>query len=157
MNNTNQNDKNHKLESSLFNKEITLASIEKRFLAHLIDETLLSIIVIFVISDNLTENSIEEIIIFLNSLFIEFIIMKLIYQTLFVSLYGGTIGKIVMKIKVIDSINIYNVSIYQAFIRAIIRIFSESLFYLGYLWGYLAPYKQTWHDKGAKTIVINVK
>jgi len=39
--------------------------------------------------------------------------------------------------------------------RAIFRIISEMIFYLGFLWGMFDPARQTWHDKTAKTLVID--
>jgi uncharacterized RDD family membrane protein YckC len=39
--------------------------------------------------------------------------------------------------------------------RAIFRIISEMLFYLGFVWGAMDAMRQTWHDKTARTLVVN--
>ncbi|MDQ7059804.1 MAG: RDD family protein [Sulfurimonas sp.] len=70
--------------------------------------------------------------------------------------YGASIGKIVMKIRVIEIKVLNNPNVLVALNRAIFRILSEMLFYLGFLWGMLDPSRQTWHDKTAKTLVVNV-
>jgi len=147
-----------RLDDLLYSGEVKLATLDKRVFAYLIDEVILSILVIFVISDSLSgQENAEQVILFIDSLLLQFLVVKFIYQALFVSLYGATIGKIVMGIKVINMDTILDASINQALLRAIIRIISESLFFLGYIWGFFDPYKQTWHDKIARTIVVDVK
>jgi uncharacterized RDD family membrane protein YckC len=149
---------NRRLDDLLYSGEVKLATLDKRVFAYLIDEIILSLLVIFVISDSLSGNeSAEEVILFVDSLLLQFLVVKFVYQALFVSLYGATAGKIVMGIKVIGADTIVNATLNQALIRASIRILSESLFFLGYIWGIFDPYKQTWHDKVARTIVIDVK
>lgn len=44
-----------------------------------------------------------------------------------------------------------------ALLRATVRILSEFLFYIGFVWALFDPYKQTWQDKVAKTLVVNVE
>jgi uncharacterized RDD family membrane protein YckC len=61
-----------------------------------------------------------------------------------------------MKIRVIDIQNLSNPNVLVALNRAIFRIISEMLFYLGFLWGMMDPNRQTWHDKTARTLVVNV-
>ena len=84
----------------------------------------------------------------------DYIILKIIYQTFFVYQYGATLGKLAMKIKVIEIRTQSNPSFASSLNRAIFRIISEMFFYLGFLWGMMDPLKQTWHDKTAKTLVI---
>lgn len=83
-------------------------------------------------------------------------LLKIIYQTLFVYMYGATLGKMVMKIKIIEIKTLQKPSLSASFNRAVFRIVSEMIFYLGFLWGVLNPTRQTWHDLTAKTLVINV-
>ena len=70
--------------------------------------------------------------------------------------YGATVGKIIMKIRVIEIKTLNNPSVISALNRGVFRVISEMLFYLGFLWGMLDPSRQTWHDKTAKTLVVNV-
>ena len=82
--------------------------------------------------------------------------MKIIYQAFFVMQYGASLGKIAMKIRVIEIKTLDNPNVISSLNRAIFRVISEMLFYLGFLWGMMDPSRQTWHDKTAKTLVTNV-
>ena len=42
----------------------------------------------------------------------------------------------------------------RGFIRAVVRLASEFVLYLGYLWMIWDPKRQTWHDKAVKSIVV---
>jgi len=146
------------LEEKLYREDIKLAPIEKRILAHVIDDFILSALLFIIISDTISgANSIEEIIIVVNNLVLEFMGIKLIYHTIFTSLYGASIGKILVKIKVINVNDFSNISIFTSLNRALTRLVSESLFYLGFLWAFFEHNKQSWHDKTAKTIVVYAK
>lgn len=46
------------------------------------------------------------------------------------------------------------VSVGMAFVRALMKIVSEVVLLLGYLWMLWDPNKQTWHDKVAGTYVV---
>lgn len=69
--------------------------------------------------------------------------------------YGATIGKLAMKIRVIEINTLENPNVLVALNRAIFRVVSEMLFYLGFLWAMFDPARQGWHDKTAKTLVVN--
>ena len=60
-----------------------------------------------------------------------------------------------MKIRVISTIDLDNPNILYSLNRALIRIVSESLFYIGFLWALTNPKRETWHDRVARTLVIN--
>jgi len=143
------------LEEKLYREDIKLAPIEKRVLAHVIDDFILSALLFIIISDTISSaNSVEEIINVVNNLVLEFMAIKFIYHTIFTSLYGASIGKILVKIKVINVNDFSNISIFTSLNRSFIRLVSESLFYLGFLWAFFEQNKQSWHDKTANTIVV---
>ncbi|MDQ7043769.1 MAG: RDD family protein [Sulfurimonas sp.] len=147
---------NEELEQRLHREEITLASNKKRALAFFIDEMLLSFLLIIALWDSFVQaGTTEEIIILTNSFVLEFMMMKIIYQSFFVMQYGATLGKLALKIRVIDTKTLDNPNVLVALNRAIIRVISEMLLYLGFLWGILNPMRQTWHDLSAKTLVVN--
>lgn len=148
---------NEEIENILHREEITLSDTKKRAAALFIDELLLSFLLILALWDSfaLASNT-EEIISLTNSFVLEYMALKVIYQTFFVVQYGASIGKIVMKIRVIDIKTLNNPTIAVALNRSIFRVISEMLFYLGFLWGMMDPARQTWHDKTAKTLVVNV-
>ena len=99
--------------------------------------------------------TVEDIILLTNNYIMQYILMKIVYQTFFVMQYGATLGKLAMKIRVIDIATLDNPSFAVSLNRAIFRIISEMIFYLGFLWGIFDPWRQTWHDKTAKTLVID--
>lgn len=147
---------NEEIENLLHREDMTLASIQKRAVAFVIDELLLSFLLILALSDSFTQaQTMEDIINLTNTFILEYIAMKIIYQAFFVMQYGATLGKLAMKIKVIEIKTLQYPNVITSLNRAAIRILSESFFYLGFLWGMFDPNRQTWHDKTARTLVIN--
>lgn len=147
---------NEDIENLLHREDMTLAQTNKRAIAFLIDELLLSFILILAIGDSFFEaKTAEEMIMLTNTFVLEYMGMKILYQAFFVMQYGATIGKIVMKIRVIDIKTLQTPNVLVSLNRGVVRVISELLFYLGFVWGIMDPSKQTWHDKTAKTLVIN--
>ncbi len=148
---------NEEIEKILYREEISLASIQKRSMAFFIDEMLLSLLLIIALWDSFkVAVTVEDMIMLTNTFVLEYMAMKIIYQTFFVMNYGATIGKLVMKIRVIEIKTLQFPSIISSLNRAIFRVISEMLFYLGFLWGMMDKSRQSWHDKTAKTLVVNV-
>ena len=147
---------NEEIEKLLNREHLQLASIPKRAVAFFIDEMLLSFLLIIAMSDSFSKaQTVEDIILLTNNYIMQYILMKIVYQTFFVMQYGATLGKLAMKIRVIDIATLDNPSFAVSLNRAIFRIISEMIFYLGFLWGIFDPQRQTWHDKTAKTLVID--
>jgi uncharacterized RDD family membrane protein YckC len=147
---------NEELENLLHREELKLADIKKRSVAFFIDETLLSFLLIIALWDSFTTaQTMQDIILLTNTFVLEYMSMKIFYQAFFTMQYGASIGKLMMKIRVIEIKTLQNPNVLSALNRAIFRIVSEMFFYLGFLWGMLSPTKQTWHDKTAQTIVID--
>lgn len=137
-------------------ENITLATIRRRAFAYTVDEVLISILLTIIFFGKIPQDATyEQTLNLLNSLFSYVILLKIIYQTFFVWYYGATPGKIVFKIRVISTIDLENPSLIYSLNRAIVRIISESLFYVGFLWALTNPKRETWHDKVAKTLVVN--
>lgn len=148
---------NEELQNLLHRENITLAQTKKRAMAFFIDEMLLSVLLLVALWESFAQaTTTEEIIILTNSFVLEFMALKIIYQAFFIMQYGATVGKIIMKIKVIEVKSLQQPNVIVALNRAIFRVLSELLFYLGFLWGMLDPSRQAWHDKTAKTLVVNV-
>jgi uncharacterized RDD family membrane protein YckC len=147
---------NEDIENTLYRENITLAPIKKRSLAFFIDETLLSFLLIIALWDSFkVAVTMEEIIILTNQFVLEYMAMKIIYQAFFLMQYGATLGKLAVKIKVIEIKTLNNPNVISSLNRAIFRVISEMLFYLGFLWGMLDKSRQSWHDKTARTLVVN--
>jgi len=144
------------IQNTLHREGLTLATNKKRALAFFIDDMLLSLLLIIALWDSFSKAvTVEEMINLTNSFILEYMIMKIIYQAFFVMKYGASIGKIMMKIKVIEVNTLQTPNVIASLNRAIFRVISELIFYLGFLWGLLNPQKQTWHDKTSRTLVID--
>ncbi|MEK6660230.1 MAG: RDD family protein [Campylobacterota bacterium] len=147
---------NEETQNILHREGITLATIKKRSMAFFIDEILLSFLLIIALGDSFFEaKTIEEMILLTNTFVLEYMAVKIVYQAFFVMQYGATLGKIAMKIRVVEIKTLQTPNVVAALNRSFVRIVSEMLFYLGFLWGVMDPDRQTWHDKSAKTLVID--
>ena len=145
------------IEQRLHSEGIVIANIRKRSMAFFIDEMLLSFLLIIALGDSFFQaKTVQEMIILTNQFILEFIAMKIFYQAFFIMKYGATLGKIAMKIRVLEVDTLQTPNVIVSLNRSFIRIVSEMLFYLGYLWGMMDPNRQTWHDKSAKTLVVDV-
>lgn len=148
---------NEEIEEGLHREGLSLATAKKRALAFFIDEMLLSFLLIFALWDAFTSaQTTQEIINLTNSFVLEYMLMKIVYQAFFVMQYGASLGKIAMKIRVIELQTFDKPNVLVSLNRAIFRVISELIFYLGFLWGMLNPSRQAWHDLTAKTLVVNV-
>jgi len=147
---------NEEIESLLQRERLELASLRQRAAAFGIDELLLSVIMMIILWDSMSSaKTFEEMIAFTNSFLLEYMAIKIIYQTFFTMQYGASIGKIVMKIRVIELSTLSNPNFLCAFNRGVFRVVSEILFYFGFVWAMLDPYRRSWHDRTAQTLVIN--
>ena len=148
-----------KIEETLAREEIELAPLWKRLVAFIIDDLLISMVLIGINWDSIVQNSHdkEAILGIVSSSWIVLYIIKIVYQWLFVCFYGATIGKIVVKIRVIEVGLLDNPKMGQSFVRSCFRILSEMLMYLPFLFVFENRIYQALHDKVAKTIVVNLK
>ena len=144
------------LDTLIQREHLELASIRQRVAAFGIDEVLLSVLLMIILWDTISKaQTLEAMISVTNSFLLEYMSIKIIYQTFFTMQYGGTIGKIIMKIRVIEIATLSNPGFLSSFNRSVFRVISEALFYLGFVWAILDPYRRSWHDRTARTLVIN--
>ena len=144
------------VQQSLRSAGLSLASLKKRSFAFFIDELLLAFLFLIIIYDKVTGlNDSDAIVALVNSFTFEYLLLKVAYQTLFVYQYGASIGKIVMKIRVVDTTTLQKPIFSSALNRAIFRVISEMLFYLGFAWAFYNQDRQSWQDKTARTIVVD--
>ncbi len=146
----------NQVENSLKEEGLHLASFNKRAIAFMVDDMIISSIFAFIFWDKLKVLSDpESLVLFINSLFIYIITVKTIYQTLFVFMYGQTLGKMLVKIRVINRDYLDQPDFLESLKRGLVRAVSEVVFYLGFIWANFTPLRQTWHDKYAKTLVVD--
>jgi len=141
-----------------------ISTLGKRGTAYFIDDMIVSILLFIIFYNQLVniyqqvQNSMnfEPLVAYLQENTLIFILLRIIYQTFFVWQNGMTLGKMIMKIKIIEMDSGNTPSFGVAFLRASIRIVSESIFYIGYIMAFFNPMVQTLHDKLAKTVVVDV-
>ena len=69
---------------------------------------------------------------------------------------GQTPGKSFLRIRVISFDTGAPIGFQRAFVRSVGRIISGLPFDLGYLWMLWDPENQTWHDKFARSVVVDL-
>lgn len=136
--------------------DLQLAPMKARVKAFVIDDILITVLIIFVFWE-IFNNSVspEELILQMNSLVYQVIFIKFLYHTFFVWYYGATLGKIFAKIKVIDNNTLNKVSLLNAAFRSSARVISEMFFYIGFFVGFFNDGKRTFHDILGRTIVVS--
>lgn len=136
--------------------EYQIATKGKRIVAFIIDNMVINLLLLAIYWDQIAlmvdNQALPE---FLNSIFIPSILLGIIYQTLFVYQYGMTLGKMLLKIRVVEIEMGNHPSFQTAILRAGFRAISDNSFLLGYLLAYMSPLLQTFHDKVAKTVVVD--
>ncbi|MDR0579848.1 MAG: RDD family protein [Campylobacteraceae bacterium] len=138
-------------------EKITLAPFSKRFVAYAIDDFIVAVLAFMAFASIISEasSSEESLRMVFEYLTPYFIIIKIAYQTIFVYLYGATIGKITVKIRIIYIYSAKKPDFYISFIRSVARIVSEAILFIGFLWAFNSNKKQTWQDVAAQTLVVN--
>ncbi len=145
--------------------EFEIASTQKRTVAFFIDDLVIAFLVFGIFYEKLMglsaivslEERINAVQLFLNQSIPIFVAIKLVYHTFFVWQNGKTLGKHLMKIKVIEIFRATHPTFVTAFLRASLRIVSEEIFYVGFIFAFFSPMAQTLHDKLSKCVVVNDK
>ena len=141
--------------------------MQKRISAFVIDDIVVSLFFLIIFYEQITAllASVEadaamntDIMTLMNTFLAENIVIvfaiKVIYHTVLVWQNGMTIGKYVVKIKVISLHTEQRPTFQQAFWRASLRLVSDTFFYLGYLMAFFTPMRQTFHDKFSHCVVV---
>lgn len=133
--------------ASVTTPTVTYASLLERFLAGLIDGILFGFLTgILSGMMSLNENYMGN---------LGFGLLTALAQAYLLSTYGFTVGKKLLKIKVISDETGQKLNFMQAFLREFVGKFVSALvFGIGYLWMIWDPKKQTWHDKIVKSLVV---
>jgi len=145
----------HNQENS---SSLQLASMRSRAFAFVIDDLIVSVLIIIAYWDSIVQFSSDSdaLMSLMQTTFVlPLMILKVIYHTFFVWYYGATIGKMIVKIRVIDANSWGRVNLFASFLRAIGRVISEMFFYLGFLIGFFNDGRKTFHDITGKTLVVN--
>jgi len=153
------------------NSTLPIASMQKRVTAFMIDDLVIVLFLLAIFYTQLLEIAshlptpitAESIDVFRNEMntfsmhnLIFILALKVMYHTFFVWQNGMTLGKYFTKIKVVEIDTMQKPTLIKAFFRALVRVVSEAFFYLGFLFAFFLPLKQTLHDKVTKCVVIYV-
>jgi len=151
--------------------KLSIASTKKRTLSFVIDDLIILMLIIAIFYEQLmlivshaptvltteaVEAFQEEMKHFSADNLLVVLSLKVLYHTIFVWQNGMTLGKYIMKIQVIELKTSMKPTFVKALLRAILRIGSEAIFYLGFLLAFFLPLKQTFHDKVSDCVVIDV-
>ena len=136
---------------------LELASNRKRALAYVIDDFLITFVIVIMFWDKIVVNGTDlvSVLAVMNAFVWQVLLLKFIYQTFFIWYYGATIGKIVAKVRVIDFNHFGRVSLLTSATRSIFRLISEMFFYFGFIFAFFTQSRQTLHDKVGRTLVVN--
>jgi len=145
---------------------LPIASMQKRISAFVIDDLVITMFFMIIFYDQIANlfshiTEIDQAIIEQMNMFIAENILivfaiKVLYHTILIWQNGMTIGKYVVKIKVIDLNSEQRPSFQQAFLRASVRLISEAFLYVGFIMAFFLPLKQTLHDKLSNCVVVDV-
>lgn len=144
------------IERALRESGAQLAPLGRRTVAFAIDDTLISLVFVVALWEPISmAQSPEEIAGLINGVWLYMAMTQILYHTLFVWQYGASLGKMAMRMKVVEvrTMGIPRFSV--AFNRAIFRVVSGMVFYLGFVWAFFDPARQAWHDKTAGTLVVD--
>ena len=154
------------------NTEIRIASMPKRVLAFLIDELAVAIFLLIIFYDPImgivnsvpsamTEEAKElfrfQVEAFSRDNLFLIIAFKLSYHSFLIwQNQGMTLGKYLMKIRVVQLGTEMSPSFLSSLGRASLRVVNEMLFYIGFILALVLPYRQTLHDKFTNCVVVDV-
>ncbi|AZV46539.1 RDD family protein [Nautilia sp. PV-1] len=131
------------------------ASLTKRAIAMTIDDLLISLIIVFAFSSQFAHaKSYEQVLMLTNELFGYIFVAYTLYHWIFIALYGKTIGKMIVKIRVVDVQTLDNPSWMRSFVRSVVRNFDEMFFYLGMAYAIVDPLNRAIHDIVGRCVAV---
>ena len=139
-------------------EKLKIASFGKRFLAYVLDNFAVSIIIFVIYFDAFMSagEDYELIVATISKFSLSLLALNFFYQFIFTALYGATLGKMAFKIAIVDEASLSKPSVMAAFMRTCVRMLSESAFYLGFAWALGNDLRKSWQDYLAKTLVIEL-
>jgi len=150
---------------------LAIASTQKRMMAFVIDDMVIALLLLVIFYNQLVDIAShlptvitpESIDIFKNEMnnfsvnnLLLIVALKVLYHTFFIWQNGMTLGKYFMQIRVIELKTKQIPTLSKSLMRALLRIVSEAVFYLGFILAFFLPLKQTLHDKLSDCVVIDV-
>ena len=144
---------------------LQVASNVKRIWSFMIDDMVINLLLMIIFSSQLSAlmSGITEVneasVMMINQFIMDNIAIvlaiKVLYHTILVWQSGMTVGKYLLKIRVVEINSGMRPSFTQAFWRASVRLISEMFFYIGFVFAFFSPLHQTLHDKLSNCVVTN--
>ncbi|MDM5271215.1 RDD family protein [Sulfurovum sp. zt1-1] len=148
---------------------LSIATPQKRVVSFVIDDIIVSLFFMVIFYDQITlflqaipveDRSQSQVILdalnqFVSANILWLLALKVIYHTVLVWQNGMTLGKYIMKIKVVSLETQEKPVFMTALYRALLRIPSELVLYLGFLMAFFTPLTQTFHDKFSRCVVVD--
>lgn len=137
---------------------LVIAPAKRRIAAFVIDDVIISLVIFLALSEQILSLNGDLVAINekISQFFVYIIALRIAYQTLFTALYGGSVGKILCKIKIVRLDVLDKPRPAQAFVRSVVRVASEILLYIPLLYAFSDPFRRALHDILVQTIVIDV-
>lgn len=147
------------IENFLNREELTLAPIAKRFFSFIVDQFILSMIIMIFLYSTLEPyaNDYQKLLMIIQRYTTLILIFNIIYEAVLLSKYGVTPGKLLFKIYVTDYKTGNYMTLKKALLRSFIKYICGAFFYLGSLLAIFTPYKLTLHDMLVGTIVVEIQ
>ncbi|MGX3045934.1 RDD family protein [Helicobacter sp. T3_23-1056] len=152
------------IQEILDREDIQLAGIDRRFVAFVIDSLIVSLVVCLLnfeslerISQSMQSNDIEQVILAMGPMLWQMIVLDVVYQWIFVAWYGASVGKILCKIEVVSIDLLDSPSVGKSFLRALLREFSQVVYYIPFVFALGDSFKRTLYDRLCQSIVIQKK
>jgi uncharacterized RDD family membrane protein YckC len=143
------------LAEKLQREEKEVATLWQRIVSMSIDDLLISFLVVIAFYDKFSNvKTYEDMLLLTDSLFFYIFLAYTLYHWIFIALYGKTVGKMFMKIEIIDIQTFDKPNFYRSFIRSLVRNFDEMFFYLGMVYAVFDPYNRAVHDIAGKCVAV---
>ena len=137
-------------------QEENLATIGRRSVAFVIDDFIVSIFFIVIFYEQISSyRDMLSMMTFIQQNVWVLLLIKVIYHTFFIATNGATLGKYILKIKVVNEDSGELLSWSMALVRALVRTAGEMLLYFTFIFAFASPKRQTLQDKLAKSVVVN--
>ena len=144
-----------KIEEILHRENLKIAPLSKRVIAFLIDDCLISVLIFFMFFSQFSKADDQVAVVELTrSLLIYVILLRFVYQSLFTYLFGASLGKIIMKIRIIQISDLDTPDLLNAICRSFFKELGQFLMFIGYLFALGDPFLRTLHDRIVKSVVI---
>ena len=144
---------------------LPIAANSKRIWSFVIDDMVINLFLMIIFSSQMTalmsgitevnEESVALVNQFIMDNIVIVLAIKVLYHGVLIWQSGMTLGKYIMKIKAVDMFSGETPTLVQALWWASVRLISEMLFYVGFLFAFFSSLHQTRHDKLSSIVVID--